>query len=143
MKTKALLASLLFSGAAFAQTAPFVMVTPSDYNIMAASPNGKWACGMYYDASNEAYGFRWNLESGEIDLLNPSSPSQAYGVSNDGIVVGVYTDNSFKKNGASIQLAGYWSNNRWNRLEMPSDAVNSSGAAGISPDGHYITATWL
>ena len=139
MKTKALLASLLFSGAAFAQTAPFVMVTPSDYNIMSASPNGKWACGMYYDASNEAYGFRWNLESGEIDLLNPSSPSQAYGVSNDGIVVGVYTDNSFKKNGASIQLAGYWSNNRWNRLEMPSDAVNSSGAAGISPDGHYIT----
>ena len=139
MKTKALLASLLFSGAAFAQTAPFVMVTPSDYNIMSASPNGKWACGMYYDASNEAYGFRWNLESGEIDLLNSSSPSQAYGVSNDGIVVGVYTDNSFKKNGASIQLAGYWSDNRWNRLEMPSDAVNSSGAAGISPDGHYIT----
>lgn len=134
-----LLASLLLSGAAFAQTSPLVMVTPSDYNIMAASPNGKWACGMYYDAGNEAYGFRWNLESGEIDLLNPSSPSQAYSVSNDGVVVGLYTDNSYKKNGASTQLAGYWQNNRWNRLEMPSDAVSSSGASGISPDGHYIT----
>ena len=88
------------------------MVTPSDYNIMAASPNGMWACGMYYDAGNEAYGFRWNLESGEIDLLNPSSPSQAYSVSNDGVVVGLYTDNGYKKNGASTQLAGYWQNNR-------------------------------
>ena len=134
-----LLASILLSGAAFAQTSPLVMVTPSDYNIMAASPNGKWACGMYFDSGNEAYGFRWNLESGEIDLLNPSSPSQAYSVSNDGVVVGLYTDNGYKKNGASTQLAGYWQNNRWNRLEMPSDAVSSSGASGISPDGHYIT----
>ena len=134
-----LLASILLSGAAFAQTSPLVMVTPSDYNIMAASPNGKWACGMYFDSGNEAYGFRWNLESGEIDLLNPSSPSQAYSVSNDGVVVGLYTDNGYKKNGASTQLAGYWQNNRWNRLEMPSDAVSCSGASGISPDGHYIT----
>lgn len=134
-----LLASILLSGAAFAQTSPLVMVTPSDYNIMAASPNGKWACGMYFDSGNEAYGFRWKLESGEIDLLNPWSPSQAYSVSNDGVVVGLYTDNSYKKNGASTQLAGYWQNNRWNRLEMPSDAVSSSGASGISPDGHYIT----
>ena len=134
-----LLASILLSGAAFAQTSPLVMVTPSDYNIMAASPNGKWACGMYFDSGNEAYGFRWKLESGEIDLLNPWSPSQAYSVSNDGVVVGLYTDNGYKKNGASTQLAGYWQNNRWNRLEMPSDAVSSSGASGISPDGHYIT----
>lgn len=134
-----LLASILLSGAAFAQTSPLVMVTPSDYNIMAASPNGKWACGMYFDSGNEAYGFRWNLESGEIDLLNPSSPSQDYSVSNNGVVVGLYTDNGYKKNGASTQLAGYWQNNRWNRLEMPSDAVSSSGASDISPDGHYIT----
>ena len=60
-------------------------------------------------------------------------------MSNDGVVVGLYTDNGYKKNGASTQLAGYWQNNRWNRLEMPSDAVSSSGASGISPDGHYIT----
>lgn len=72
-------------------------------------------------------------------MLNPSSPSQAYRVSNNGVVVGLYTDNGYKKNGASTQLAGYWQNNRWNRLEMPSDAMSSSGASGISPDGHYIT----
>ena len=60
-------------------------------------------------------------------------------MSNDGVVVGLYTDNGYKKNGASTQLAGYWQNNRWNRLEMPSDAVSCSGASGISPDGHYIT----
>lgn len=60
-------------------------------------------------------------------------------MSNNGVVVGLYTDNGYKKNGASTQLAGYWQNNRWNRLEMPSDAMSSSGASGISPDGHYIT----
>lgn len=60
-------------------------------------------------------------------------------MSNDGVVVGLYTDNGYKKNGASTQLAGYWQNNRCNRLEMPSDAVSSSGASGISLDGHYIT----
>lgn len=139
MKTKMILASLLLSGAAFAQTTPFVMTAPNEYRIVAASPNGKWACGVYADYSDERYAFLWNLESGEIELLNPSSPSVAYGVSNNGVVVGVYTDNNYRSNGASVSLAGYWDNHKWNRLELPESQVSDGGAAGISPDGHYIT----
>ena len=71
MKIQTLLASLLVSGAAMAQTPtmkPIVMKTPNEFYILAASGNGKWACGTYSDYSNEQYGFLWNLETGEIEL---------------------------------------------------------------------------
>ncbi len=141
MRNKLLLASLLMSGAAWAQTAvkPMVMTTPNEYYIVATSPNGKWACGVYADYSDERYGFRWNLESNEIQLLDPSNPSLAYSISNDGIVAGEYTDNTYRSNGASISLAGYWDGKKWVRLEMPTATVSAAGASSISPDGQYIT----
>lgn len=140
MKTKLLFASLLLSGASWAQTAvkPMVMTTPNEYYIIAASPNGKWACGVYADYGDERYGFLWNLESGEIELLNPAYPSLTYSVSDEGIVVGEYTDHTYRPNGAAVKLAGYWKDHKWNRLEMPTATVSASGASGISPDGHYI-----
>ena len=142
MKIQTLLASLLVSGAAMAQTPtmkPIVMKTPNEFYILAASGNGKWACGTYSDMSNVQYGFLWNLETGEIEMLDPSKPSVAWSVSDDGLVVGQYEDTSYKSNGAAVELAGYWANGKWNRFEMPSDEVASSGAASISPDGHYVT----
>ena len=142
MKIQTLLASLLVSGAAMAQTPtmkPIVMKTPNEFQILAASGNGKWACGTYSDYSNEQYGFLWNLETGEIEMLDPSKPSVAWAVSDDGLVVGTYEDTSYKSNGAAVELAGYWANGKWNRFEMPSEDVTSSGAASISPDGHYVT----
>ena len=141
IKNNLLLASLLISGASWAQTspAPFVMTAPNEYRIIAASPNGKWACGVYSDLGDERYGFLWNLESGEIELLNPSYPSVAYSVSDNGVVVGEYSDNSYRSNGATVSLAGYWADHKWNRLEMPTSTVSQSGASAISPDGHYIT----
>ena len=87
MKIQTLLASLLVSGAAMAQTPtmkPIVMKTPNEFYILAASGNGKWACGTYSDYSNEQYGFLWNLETGEIEMLDPSKPSVAWAVSDDG-----------------------------------------------------------
>ena len=141
MRNKLLLASLLVSGAAWAQSAtkPLVMTTPNEYYIIAASPNGKWACGVYADYGDERYGFRWNLESGEIQLLNPSNPSLAYAISDNGIVAGVFNDNTYRSNGATVQLAGYWDGTKWVRLEMPTATVSQSGASAISPDGHFIT----
>lgn len=142
MKIQTLLASLLVSGAAMAQTPtikPIVMKTPNEFQILAASGNGKWACGTYSDMSNEQYGFLWNLETGEIEMLDPSKPSVAWSVSDDGLVVGTYEDTSYKSNGAAVELAGYWANGKWNRFEMPSDEVSGAGAASISPDGHYVT----
>ena len=140
-KTTLLFASLLVGGAAWAQTTvpPLLMKTPNEYRIVSASGNGKWACGVYADYSDERYGFLWNLESGEIELLNPANPSIAYSVSDDGLVVGQFTDNSYRKNGAPITMAGYWANHKWNRLEMPDGVdVSYSNAYSVSPDGHYV-----
>lgn len=139
MKNKLLFGALLASSTvALAQTEPVVMRTPNEYYIIAASPNGKWACGVYEDYGEDRYAFLWNLESNEIELLNPVGSSEAYSVSDNGVVVGKYTDNSFRSNGASVSLAGYWANHKWNRLEQPTSTVNASGATGITPDGKYI-----
>lgn len=136
-------ASLLASSMAWAESgAPVILKTPNEYYITASSRNGKWACGTYSDYESNNYAFRWNLESGEIELLNPSSQSIAYAVSNDGIVVGQYSDNTYRLNGATMTLAGYWDGKKWVRLEMPSDFdVKYANAYDISPDGHYITGT--
>lgn len=141
MKIQTLCASLLMSGTMMAQSAvvkPIVMKTPNEFYILAASPNGKWACGAYVDDSNSTYAFRWNLESGEVEMLDAANESTAYSVSNDGLVVGTFTDYTYHTNGAATTLAGYWKDNKWNRLEMPDDGVSSSGAAAVTPDGHYM-----
>lgn len=143
MRIHTLFASLLASGAMMAQTPmvkPVVLKTPTEYYIQNASPNGKWACGVFLDFGNNTYAFRWNLESGEIELLDAANESYAYDVSDNGIVVGRYTDLTYNANGAPKEMAGYWKDGKWNRLEMPSDeSVVKAGASSISADGHYIT----
>lgn len=143
LRKNLLFASLLAAGAAWADTStPLIMKTPNEYYITANSRNGKWACGVFSDYSSDSYAFRWNLESGEIELLNPSSQSTAFAVSDNGTVVGLFTDNTYRSNGATVQLAGYWDGKKWVRLEMPTDfKVIYSNAYDISPDGHYITGT--
>ena len=39
-----------------------LMSAPVEHQIMNISPNGKWACGIYFDYTQASYGFRWNLE---------------------------------------------------------------------------------
>ncbi len=142
MKLQALCASFIVSQAMLAQTStpkPVVIKTPCDYQILDTSGNGKWACGAYVDASQNTYGFLWNLETNDIELLDPTVTSIAHGVSDDGVVVGEYSDENFSGNGASVSLAGYWANHKWNRMELPSGSVSYGRAASISPDGKYAT----
>lgn len=141
MKIKTLGALLLLGANAFAETPtlkPIILRSPRDYQILAASPNGKWACGAYVDDSQTTYGFRWNLESGEVELLNPAINSIAWSISNDGMVVGEYTDNKYLGNGASATLAGYWKDNKWNRMELPEGDFSYAACRSISPDGHHM-----
>lgn len=51
-------------------------------------------------------------------LHDPSITSAAYSVSDDGVVVGEYTDESYESNGVGVSLAGYWANHKWDRMEF-------------------------
>lgn len=125
----------------YADNAPLVMTSPEDYQIIAFSQNGNWACGVYNDYSYTNYGFRWNLQTGVIELLSSADPSEAWSISNDGVVAGLYTDYDYAENGAGVALPGYYSNGAWHRLELPDLSVKDGYAYSITPDGHYISGT--
>lgn len=140
MRTNLLFAALLLSGAAFAQssTAPVILKAPSDYYVNSVSANGKWACGEYSLGEDNYYAFRWNLETGEIEMLSSNDISEASAVTNDGVVVGNYVDRTYYDNGASFRAAGYWKDGSWHRLEIPEGTVQSSDALSVTPDGDFI-----
>lgn len=118
-----------------------ILTSPQDYQIMSVSPNGKWACGVYVDFSSTMYGFRWNLESGAIELLSAASSSIAWSVANDGTVSGTFKDTEAMPNHAPVEMPGYYKNGKWNGVEMP-QGVNGDGTGyGISDDGHYISGS--
>lgn len=119
--------------------AQIVMISPQDYQIFAVSPNGKWACGTYSDFSYINHAFRWNLESGEIELLDTRYESEAWSVANDGTVSGTYKESN--TTGAALELPGYYKDGAWQQLEMPFEGVSSGMGYGITPDGHYMSGS--
>ncbi|MGN0232334.1 MAG: hypothetical protein ACI4A8_09025, partial [Muribaculaceae bacterium] len=79
-----------------------ILKSPEEYQVMKISPNGKWACGVYVDYGYSCYAFRWNLESGTVELLSNGDESEAWCVSDDGVVCGTYTDRTYNANHAAI-----------------------------------------
>lgn len=141
MRTNLLLAALMLSGAAFAQgtTAPIILKAPNSYYLSSISPNGKWACGNYRDGGEDSsYGFRWNLETGEIEMISSQDVSTAKYISDDGTIVGIFLDRTYNANGSKMSLAGYWKDKKWTRLELPNTNIYSSDAFFITGDGRYI-----
>lgn len=119
-----------------------ILTTPQDYQIMGISPNGKWACGVYVDFSYSVYAFRWNLETGSIELLSSTSESQASSVANDGTVVGQFMDTGVQSTYATMEMPGYYKNGKWNSVELPEGADGDGmGHGGITADGHYISGS--
>lgn len=116
--------------------------TPSGFQVLKVSSNGKWACGNYSDASQAQYGFRWNLESGKIEMLDSKNESVAWAVSNDGTVSGNFSDKTIMPNKAPVQIPGYWRDGKWHRVELPDGADVRDGLGfDISPDGHYMSGS--
>lgn len=112
-----------------------ILTTPQYYEISAISPNGKWACGSYNDYSSTNYGFRWNLETGEIELLSTTTESGAFSVSDNGVVAGNFSDDQV----GSMEMPGYWDGS-WHHLEMPEGNITGGITyGGISTDGHYMS----
>lgn len=144
MNSKNLLMALAFiSGASGVQqtAAQVILTAPEDYQLMAISPNGKWACGVYQDYSYTDYAFRWNLESGSIELLSTASASIAWDIANDGTVSGNFMDTEAYASGVEVDMPGYYKDNKWHHLEMP-EGVNGDGLGySITPDGHYMSGS--
>lgn len=128
----------MMSMAGMAATSPVIMYGKPNQTVTSISSNGRWACGVQSDGTNPNVAFVWDLDANEITPLGMDT--QAYGVSDDGIVVGVFPSSEESSNGATTSVAGYWKEGTWHRL-ICSNATYSGfggGAWSISPDGRYI-----
>lgn len=146
-KHAAMLAALITPAAlAWADTEPIVLMSPPDYQVLAISPNGKWATGIFSDYSYAQRGFLWNLESNTFELLSTSEESSGWSVADDGTVCGSFEDHSTSEIGAGTQMPGYYRNGEWHSVEVPqgftgpSDNYHGAGQGyAITPDGTMMT----
>ncbi|MGN0221136.1 MAG: T9SS type A sorting domain-containing protein [Prevotella sp.] len=128
--------SLLVSLCTLGAQKPVLLTTPAEYQLMNISPNGKWACGVYVDYNYQARGFLWNLQSGTFTMLSTLEESEAWAVSNDGTVVGVFQHADENSSTSTYECPGIWKNNQWTLLELPAGS-KSGRAFSITPDGQY------
>lgn len=146
-KIYSFLATVVLSAtAAWAEPQPIVLMSPPDYQVLAISPNGKWATGIFSDYSYAQRGFLWNLESDTFEQLSTSEESMGWAVANDGTVCGAFTDCSTSEIGAGTMMPGYYRNGEWHSVEVPQgfsgpeDNYHGAGQGyGISADGTVIT----
>ena len=144
-----LLATVACSATAvWAEPEPIVLVAPPDYQVLALSPNGKWATGVFSDYSYLQRGFLWNLESNTFELLSTNEESSGWSVANDGTVCGSFADHSTSEIGASTQMPGYYRNGEWHSVEVPQgfsgpeDNYHGAGQGyAISADGTVMAGS--
>lgn len=142
-----LFTTLLISLNINAGVAPIVLTSPDDYQVLGLSPNGRWATGVYVDNGQGTFGFLWNLESNNIQMLSTSFGSYGNGVSNDGTVAGHF-EYKPSAGAASFEVPGYYKDGAWHPVELPVEMnVGDIGSAGqgwaITPDGTRMTGTLL
>lgn len=137
---------LMALSAALSMDAENVVITvPSDFQVLAMSPNGKWACGVFLDASQTAIPFRWNLETDQVEIIGDQTESIAWGIANDGTVSGNFLSTEVLPQGRSVQVVGI---NRpgkgWEALEFPENYNGGEGLGyGITPDGRGVSGSVL
>lgn len=135
---KTLLAIVAFAGlSASAAVKPIVIASPDDYQVIALSPNGKWATGVYVDYAMQSFGFVWNLESGSSKLLSTTYESYGSAVTNDGVVIGNYVYKA-PNSSAMVNLPGYYKDGEWHPVEIPGGASDGGQGVGCTADGHYM-----
>lgn len=107
--------------------------------VSRVSKNGEFVCGMNYPSP----GYIWSETGGRVDLSNAEF-TEAYGVSDNGIVAGRFYDPNLPAPGGNPTLrAGYWENGSWTALAgldslLPLDEMSFTHAYGISADGSRI-----
>lgn len=141
MKLLALSLALGIGASYEANAKSLILTSPEDYEIYDISPNGKWACGGYNDMSYTYYAFRWNLETGETEILS-NSESNANSINDDGIVSGTFVYTGKDGNSAPCNMPGYYKDGAWHVVEAPAGAKVTDGIGyDISNDGHYMTGS--
>jgi len=135
---------LIFLTAASAQTINEI-IDLGPGGVSGISKNGQFVCGMSYPSPS----FIWSESTGRINL-NQTEYSEAYGVSNNGIVAGRFYDPGLPAPGGNPTLrAGSWENGTWTGLPgidglLPLDEMSFTHAYGISADGSRIAGMqWL
>lgn len=131
-KLSILFAAILVAISSFAEKGAMILYGPLQLQVTAVSPNGKWACGIYGDGTSIIQGMLWNLETGEQTYLSTIDESTAWDVTNDGLVVGSYTDYVVTGNGAGAVVPGYYKDGVWTRFD-------NSGFEGINPYGGEVS----
>ena len=142
-KLSILCAAIIVALSAFAEKGAMFITSPTLFQVMSMSPNGKWACGVYGDGTSIVQGVLWNLESGETTFLSDTDESSAYGVTDEGVVCGGYTDYTLHPAGLGVYVAGTYKDGVWTRLDnspMEDQGVIAYGseASGISADGRVV-----
>ena len=140
MKFKHLLLGAVFAASSLSVMAETVAIhTPMGFEVISISDNGKWACGNYFDYYNSSYAFRWNLDSGDIEMIGGSG-TIAYGISDNGTVSGQFGDHEYLTTGVPVTLPGYYYDGKWHHIEIP-EGVTASIAGHITADGRYMTGS--
>lgn len=143
MKKYLLLGALAAGAGVFALSAQNVAyTTPELGEVNSVSANGHYAA--INDPDNNCV-YLWNVYNPNLfeeitpefgDLSEPSGQrvngANAYGVTDDGMVVGCinYAD------GKSVPA--YYKNGKWNKLDMPDGVMNTNLATVVTPDGKAI-----
>ncbi len=117
--------------------------------VRGISYNGEWAVGHGTDYTQHS--FIWNSTTGEYSLITGSymDLAYAYGVSNDGTVVGAFYKDVFERNDSVLgcMIPGIWKDGVWTELPMENTFLPTEGleasvngeACFISGDGAVIT----
>ena len=101
-------------------------------NVQGVSLNGEWAVGFGTEYSQHS--FIWNRTTGEYSLITGSYEdlSYAYGVSNDGTVVGAFYEDTEGNGGLGYMLPGIWKDGVWTKLQMERETT------GVYISGHPL-----
>ncbi len=129
--------AVLMSLCAFAEKGALVLYSPATFQVMSVSPNGKWACGIIGDGTYTlVQGMLVNIETGEFTYLSTIDKSTAFDVTDEGLVVGSYTDYEVTGNGIGTTVAGYYKDGQWHRL----DNSTIEGVLDIEGEAHAVSA---
>ncbi len=142
LKTLAMGALLSLPLVQSADAENIIFSTPQNFQVMAMSPNGKWACGIYLDGGQTPISFRWNLETGKVEMTGATEESIAWGISDDGSISGNFSCKTILPYGNPLQAPGIYRDGKWVAAELPEGADKAEGFGyGITADGRSMSGT--